>query len=214
MTDKILCRNYFCDLAEIYHTFAQNTEQIEIIRHSVSCLSQALIKYPLNNPHVSEKAYILLTAFRKKLYAQASISKNQKLNLSSLYPHLEPWKIHGEADLIQNIKKRLAAFQEKLFSIIEKNLDTNTPYHIAAKNKEAFIAGCTALCAELEQHIETYRKEIFMFYFNVLHHSDMQKAIECGSLKPDYKKLYCCRDLLTDALTSYFNSITQTTDHF
>lgn len=53
-----------------------------------------------------------------------------------------------------------------------------------------------------------------MFYFNVLHHSDMQKAIECGSLKPDYKKLYCCRDLLTDALTSYFNSITQTTDHF
>ena len=154
MTDKILCRNYFCDLAEIYHTFAQNTEQIEIIRHSVSCLSQALIKYPLNNPHVSEKAYILLTAFRKKLYAQASISKNQKLNLSSLYPHLEPWKIHGEADLIQNIKKRLAAFQEKLFSFIEKNLDTNTPYHIAAKNKEAFFAGCTALCAELEQHIE------------------------------------------------------------
>lgn len=214
LTDKILCRNYFCDLAEIYHTFAQNTEQIEIIRHSVSCLSQALIKYPPNNTPISEKAHILLTAFRKKLYAQTSVSKNQKLNLTSLYPHLEPWDIHGEADLMQTIKKRLSYFQEKLLSFIAENLDTNAPYHIAAKNYEALSEGCAALLDELKQHIETYKKEIFMFYFSVLRHPDIQNAIECGSLEPDYKKLYCCRELLTDSLFSYFNAVAQKTNTF
>lgn len=205
LIDKTLCSSYFFTLEEIYHTFAKNAGQKEMLWHCTFYLSLTLTESSPDSPDVSEKIYLLLTVLKEKLYAAAS--KNNKWDLSLLYPHSEPWHIQGETALMQNIKETLSSFQQKLFSFISENLDANTPYHIAAKNYEAFSDGCTALLNEAQQLIEICKENISCFYFNVIHYPTIQKAIKLGELKPDYKKLYHCRDLLIDALPSYFNSI-------
>ena len=216
LTDEILCRKYFCTTEEIYNTFSKNDFQKEALRHCIFHLTETLTAILQNSrlknysvaPVVSN-AYILLNTFREKLYEQ-TCSENKKLDLTTLYPHKKPWTIIGENELMQSIKHSLSSFSAKIFSLAEETLDDHSIHHISAKDYETFSNGCTKIINDIEQQIEKEKEKITTFYLNITNAPAVSHALSNGQLELDQENLNyrCC--LLTDALTTFANSFSQT----
>lgn len=216
LTDEILCRKYFCTTEEIYNTFSKNDFQKEALRHCIFHLTETLTAILQNSrlknysaaPVVSN-AYILLNTFREKIYEQ-TCSENKKLDLTTLYPHKKPWTIIGENELMQSIKHSLSSFSAKIFSLAEETLDDHSIHHISAKDYETFSNGCTKIINDIEQQIEKEKEKITTFYLNITNAPAVSHALSNGQLELDQENLNyrCC--LLTDALTTFANSFSQT----
>lgn len=147
--------------------------------------------------------------FQGKLYEQ-TCSENKKLDLTTLYPHKKPWTIIGENELMQSIKHSLSSFSAKIFSLAEETLDDHSIYHISAKDYETFFNGCTKIINDIEQQIEKEKEKITTFYLNITNAPAVSHALSNGQLELDQENLNyrCC--LLTDALTTFANSFSQT----
>lgn len=147
--------------------------------------------------------------FQGKLYEQ-TCSENKKLDLTTLYPHKKPWTIIGENELMQSIKHSLSSFSAKIFSLAEETLDDHSIHHISAKDYETFSNGCTKIINDIEQQIEKEKEKITTFYLNITNAPAVSHALSNGQLELDQENLNyrCC--LLTDALTTFANSFSQT----
>lgn len=216
LTDKILCRKYFCTAEEIYNTFAKNDSQKEAIRHCIFYLTQTLIAFPQNRGSginsgspTAANACILLETFRENLYEQTR-SENKKTDLSPLYPRKKPWSIIGEKELIESITHSLSFFSAKAFSFAEEALDFHSPYHISAKDYDAFSVGCTKIIDNIERQVEKEKEEVTAFYFNLINEPTISRALSNGRLELDQESLNYRYYLLIDALTTFANSFVQT----